>query len=568
TTLTPPSVLVDPGAHTASGAVAELAVHVRNLAPRTVDIHVSVIGLEPSWAPEAFAVPGVAADETVTVTIPLVPVPGATPGDYPFVVAVEAVVDGVAVRTLADAAVRVDGDSELVMSVEPVEARAVRSAAVAVVLVNASDSPAEVQLRAVGQDGIDVAVPDGALVVAARETVRVPARVRGPRVRLVGARRRHSYTVTATGRAAPQHVQAAISLRPLIGSGFARFVAGFAVIALWVGGVLTVLPYLADRFADRSTSVDTVTVEAGEEGGEAGEGDGPGGSGGPGGAGGPDSEGEGADGEESGASEQVRAAGQITGASPSGVTVSVVPAASLWEAAEEDDDEPQALGEAAGSVLAALHPAGAGIAAVARLAAVARTPVGAGKVLATAFPLAPGDDSTQRMSVRSDEKGAWAIAGLSPSARYLVSVSKPGFQTQRVLRSGAELAAAPLETEMRAGTGQLSGTVSGPDGAVGGVEVTISDGETTVTTRTATTGTVGRWQVDGLATPGSYLVTAASDRLGAQSRLVSLVPSGVRTVDLRLRPGIASVSGRVIGTDALGGTGGIGGLTVTASNGP
>src|SRR5690606_41359672 len=113
---------------------------------------------------------------------------------------------------------------------------------------------------------------------------------------------------------------------------------------------------------------------------------------------------------------------------------------------------------------------------------------------ATAFPLATTDGSAQRMSVVSDAEGTWAIGGLSPSARYLVSVSKPGFQTQRVLRSGAELAAAPLETEMRAGTGQLSGTVSGPDGAVGGVEVTISDGDTTVTTRPATAGPARRSQ--------------------------------------------------------------------------
>jgi len=566
TTLNPPSVLVEPGAHTASGDVATLTVHVRNLAAEPVDIHVSIVGLEPAWVPDTFAVPGVGADETVTVTIPLVPVAGATPGDYPFVVAVEALVAGVAVRTLADAAVRVDGDSELVMSVEPVEARAVRSAAVDVVLVNASDQPAEVHLHAVGRDGVEVTVPGRPLMVAPRETVRVSARVRSPRVRILGSRRRHSYTVTATGRAAPQHVQASLSVRPLIGSGFARFVAAFAVIALWVAGVFTVLPYLADRFSDRSTSVDQVTVEADGDGQ-----DDPAGEGGSGGGSGDGTEGEDGDGGEPGAgAEQVRAAGQITGASPSGVTVSVVPASSLWEATEQDaESEVGALGEALGTTAAALHPVLAGMRLVAQVAAVTRAPTttAAGKMFATALPLAPTDDSTQRMTVRSDDKGAWAIAGLSPSARYLVSVSKPGFQTQRVLRTGAELAAAPLETEMRAGTGQLSGGVSGPDGAVGGVEITISDGLTTVTTRTATTGDVGRWHVDGLATPGTYLVTASSDRLGAQSRLVTLAPSGVRTVDLRLRPGLAAISGRVVGKDALGGTAGIGGLTVTASNG-
>src|SRR5690606_27430243 len=225
--------------------------------------------------------------------------------------------------------------------------------------------------------------------------------------------------------------------------------------------------------------------------------------------------------------------------------------------------------ERLGETLAAMHAVPGALHLVASLVtAVRAAPAGgAGKTLATALPLAPTDSSTQRMSVVSDEQGAWAIAGLAPSSRYLVSVSKRGFETQRVLRTGAELAAAPLETEMRAGTGQLSGAVTGPDGAAGGVEITISDGQTTVTTRTATTGTVGRWQVDGLATPATYLVTAASDRLGARSRLVTLAPSGVRTVDLRLRPGLASVSGTVVGKDALGRTSGIGGLTVTASDG-
>jgi len=571
TTLVPPSVLVEPGAHAASGDVATLTLHVRNLAAEPVDVRVLVIGLEPSWVPEPFTVTGVAADETITVTLPLVPVPGATPGDYPFVVAVESVVGGVAVRTLADAAVRVDGDSELVVSIEPVEARGVRSAAVDVVLVNASSTPAEVQLRAVGRDGLDVEVPDRALTVAPRETVRVAARVRSPRVRLVGARRRHAYTVTATGRSAPQHVQASMSVRPLVSSGLARFVGVLAVLALWVTGVVTVLPQLAERFSDRSTSIENVTVEAGEEA-APGEGSGEGPGSGPGSG---SDDGEGADDGGPGAgAEQVRAAGQITGASPAGVTVSVVPASSLWEATDEEageDESAQAasFGAQLGATVAALHPALGALRLVASLAAVARpAPTAhAGKTLSVAFPLAPTDGSTQRMSVVSDDKGAWAIAGLSPSARYLVSVSKPGFQTQRVLRSGAELAATPLETEMRAGTGQLTGEVTGPDGAVGGVEITISDGQTTVTTRTATSGTVGRWQVDGLATPGTYLVTAASDRLGAQSRLVSLAPSGVRTVDLRLRPGIAAVSGRTIGKDVLGGTSGIGGLTVTASNG-
>jgi hypothetical protein len=148
-----------------------------------------------------------------------------------------------------------------------------------------------------------------------------------------------------------------------------------------------------------------------------------------------------------------------------------------------------------------------------------------------------------------------------------VVLAKPGYQTQRFLVTGAQAAAAPLKLAMQPGQGTMSGLVAGPDGPAGGVEVTLSDGTTTVTTRTATSGQVGRWEVDGLSTPSTYLVTARSPKLGTQSELVALPAAGSRTVDLRLRAGVTTLSGTVRGTDALGGVGGLGGLTVTASDG-
>ena len=109
--------------------------------------------------------------------------------------------------------------------------------------------------------------------------------------------------------------------------------------------------------------------------------------------------------------------------------------------------------------------------------------------------------------------------------------------------------------------------MTGPDGPVGGVEVTLTDGTTTVTTRTATAGDIGRWRVDGLTTPSTYLITASSDSLGAQSELLPLAAAGSSEVDLTLQSGVATISGTVLGTDSLGGVGGLGGLTVTATDG-
>ena len=177
------------------------------------------------------------------------------------------------------------------------------------------------------------------------------------------------------------------------------------------------------------------------------------------------------------------------------------------------------------------------------------------------------DEASQRRSTTTDEKGTWAFADLSATGRYLIVLSKPGYQTQRFLVTGAEAAAAPLTRELVPGKGRMSGTVTGPGGAAGGVEITLSDGTTTVTTRTATSGRVGYWEVDGLSTPSTYLVTAATERLGAQSVLVRLDADGERTTNLALRNGVVTLSGTVRGTDSLGGFGGLGGLTVTASAG-
>lgn len=102
---------------------------------------------------------------------------------------------------------------------------------------------------------------------------------------------------------------------------------------------------------------------------------------------------------------------------------------------------------------------------------------------------------------------------------------------------------------------------------MGGVAVTITDGTNVVTTSSATQGNVGSWWVTGLSTPSTYLVTAAATRYGAQSSLVSLGPGGRLVVDLTLSHGVASLAGTVTGPDALGAIGGVGGLTVTATDG-
>src|SRR5699024_8585075 len=124
------------------------------------------------------------------------------------------------------------------------------------------------------------------------------------------------------------------------------------------------------------------------------------------------------------------------------------------------------------------------------------------------------------------DDGAWSFPGVPQPGYYLLTFSKPGYQTQRfIVDSSGTKATKPLEVTMQAGDGSLSGSVAGPDGPGGGATVTITDGTTTITTSSTTTGAgnpVGTWAVDGLSTPSNYLVSVTKQRYGTESKLITV----------------------------------------------
>lgn len=533
-----PSVLVEPGAHAAAGGVAVMRVHARNLAPQPRDLRVLVIGLEESWRPSPVDVLDVEADATVTVELTLTPAPGTAPGDYACVVVVESTgrepgTDAPS-RTVIDVELRVDGASELVLSVEPADLRGIRRKRIEVVVGNTGNRPAHVTLDATADDGLEILLDEPLLALAPAETARVAGSVRARQVRVAGSRRRYAFGVVATGGAAPQRAQGSFTVRAVLGDAAMRLTAVVAVLALWITAVVIALPRVADRLDQEPLAREAVSIGEtgpGAGGTAGGADDGGGGDAGAGGGGAGEEDGDAA----GAAADSVRVAGVISGADPAGARIEVVPTSSLWSTT---------TGPTAGP----------------------STTAAPGKVAGGAMPM-ERETAPRRLSTTANTSGVWALSGLSASARYLVTVSKPGFGTQRVVMTGAQLAAAPLETDLRAGDGSMSGLVTGPDGPVGGVELTLTDGTTTLTTRSATDGDVGRWRVDGLVTPSTYLVTAGSDLLGTQSRLVTLPAAGSAVADLTLDSGVAVISGQVVGTDSLGGVGGLGGITVRATDG-
>jgi len=75
---------------------------------------------------------------------------------------------------------------------------------------------------------------------------------------------------------------------------------------------------------------------------------------------------------------------------------------------------------------------------------------------------------------------------------------------------------------LRTGDGLISGTVTGPDGPLGGAVVTATTGTTKVETVSLTEGDVGAFTVQGLGTPATYTVTVTSPGFTTQTSTLSL----------------------------------------------
>ncbi len=193
-----------------------------------------------------------------------------------------------------------------------------------------------------------------------------------------------------------------------------------------------------------------------------------------------------------------------------------------------------------------------------------------GKVPAEAVRIAPAAAESGIRTTKSAADGSFAFSGITSPGYYLLTLAKPGFATQRFVIDAATLdAATPIKVALVPGNGSLSGSVTSAAGAVGAASVTITDGTVALQTSTVSKSTTGAkkgsWTVNGLSTPGTYLVTVDATGFGSASSLVTLAAGGTGKIDLSLKTGVAAINGLVSGIDGLGHLGGLGGITVTAS---
>ncbi|MGC9156110.1 MAG: MSCRAMM family protein, partial [Ferrimicrobium sp.] len=172
-----------------------------------------------------------------------------------------------------------------------------------------------------------------------------------------------------------------------------------------------------------------------------------------------------------------------------------------------------------------------------------------------------------QVSTTTAPDGAFVLAGLRAGVSYLITFSKPGFTTHKILFSPTSSSRqVTLNVQLVPGTGSLGGTVTGANGPLGNAKVTVTNGLLTFTTHTSSVGNAtGTWSITQISTPGSYLITASAPNYGTQVTTVTLGPSASQSnITQHLVANVGSITG-VISSATTNGP--LGGATVTASNG-
>ncbi len=535
-----PDVRVAEVVRAAAGAAGVLQVTVTNNAAGPREMAVLVVGVDQAWLPGPVRSRALAPGESETVEVRVTPAVGTLPARYPMAVTVQALAPGAAASAepsaVGECALVVNPRAQLQLEVAPQQCTLVRSQRIDVLLTNSGPAPVALDLATTASRGLEVRLRRRSVRVPAGGETRLKGRVVATRPRWFGVGQQHSWSLTATGPDVVRRMSGTVQQRAVLGPGWIKAVAVLAVLAVWVVAAVVFIPRIADRFGSQEEDATTIAAEG--EGGDdtASDGDGSG-------SGSGDDRGSG-DGptvtqaKSAATPTGLQLNGTITAEDPAGVTVTLEPTSLVDEEAQgaENADDLVELS-------------------------------GYGKTPREALLLRAPDRVPSTRTATTPEDGTWSFPKVRAPGYYLITFSKLGYESQSyVIDSSAEDASDPLEVALEPGDGALSGVVSGPDGRVPAATVTISDGTNTITTSSASKGNTGAWSVDGLATPGDYVVEVSKFGLGTESRLVGLDAGGRATADLHLRTGVAAIVGRISGTPPGGEPGGLGGISVTATD--
>ncbi len=181
--------------------------------------------------------------------------------------------------------------------------------------------------------------------------------------------------------------------------------------------------------------------------------------------------------------------------------------------------------------------------------------------------------TVKTVSLTTGDIGGFTLRGLVTPGTYTLTVTMDGYTTQSstlALTSGQKLTG--VQFSLARSSGSLTGSVTVlPDSTPApGVTVTVTDGKTTITTATQSTGTVGSWTVAGLPIPGSYTVTLSRPDLQSQTVAVSIDAAGQvsgGSIAVGMKSATATVIGTVTQRAADGSSAPVGEATIGLSSG-
>jgi hypothetical protein len=531
-TTTPESPLVVVDTVLDPGRTGLVSVILTNPGPTPSSFTVRLLGLAESWTSEPIVVTDLAPGQSVQVDLPVV-LPVGFPPSRQLVGVVAERPDGAPLR--ADVTLIVGEPAALTAELDRGRIRGRSTGRFVVRLKNPAPSRARVTLEALNEGGgLEVELPAGIVLVEPGATIEVKGRVRS-RSTFTGRSRLLPFAVQVhtEGHSAPIQLQGSFKQRPTVHGSAFRTVAVVTAVAVWIAALGIGLNKLTDD--DKDEKGTQIAQDAGEAAGgtsATGGGDNGGADSATGGGGASEGERGGDDDRPSGGIGSLgRVGGTVDASDPSGVTVTI---------------EPVPL---AGETVATAQPVN-----------FRRSAVGGKRLASTSAAV----QTANRRSTTTDPTGQWAFTGLRTPAYYLVTFTKQGYGTRsNVVQLTGEDEPEAIEVLLEPGTGALSGAIRGPAGPLGAVDVVVSNGDLSYATRTPSEGDpLGKWSIDGLPAPGTFLVTASRAGYGTQTTLVTLKPGQRGTgVDLQLAAGVGSITGKVVTAE-----GGIGNIAVSVTS--
>lgn len=163
-----------------------------------------------------------------------------------------------------------------------------------------------------------------------------------------------------------------------------------------------------------------------------------------------------------------------------------------------------------------------------------------------------------------DATGQFRLEGVPSPSTYELELTKDGYgRSITLVNLGAGEERSGIELLLRRGDGAVLGRVMGPDGPLGGVVVTATDGSVQSETVTLTQDDVGAFALRSLPTPGAYTLTFVKEGYTSASIQVGLTEAETREgMEVQLRSGAGSISGSTTVDGAPAG-----GVSVTVTDG-